>query len=215
VHNAKKFLIEGINGAGKDYVLEQILREFGDEIRLIKFPNNQKIVAQINHLYSLLPHLKYEEQLIILKIIHNLFDLDFRTFNPYKDEKEASKKIWMLNRYYTSNIVYANLHKVWEPYWQENHNLMPIDFCIYLEVQDREKPIYYSLMKEHASTVLAYYDQITPDILFHEGQDLYGRILGNEKSKGNINVVKKIGALQTNTVEDVKMALWAINHSLV
>lgn len=208
----KIFLIEGINGAGKDFVIEKIIEEFRSEIRYIKFPNNPRIISQINHLYSLLPAMKHEEQWMTLKIIHNLFDLDFRTFNAYEDKTQTKKRFWLLNRYYTSNIVYANLHKVWEQYWGENHTMTPIDFCLHLHVKDREKPIYYQLMKNNVSTIPAYHDQITPDVLYHEGQVMYRRILWNEKEKGNIKLLMNVDALTENTVENVKLAFLAVHN---
>lgn len=211
----KIILIEGINGAGKDYVINEVLKEFGDFIRYIKFPNNPQIISQINYLYGLLPTMKHEEQFITLKIIHNLFDLDFRTFNFYKNDGgslEPKKKFILLNRYYTSNLVYANLHKVWEPYWGENHLLTPIDFCFYLYVQEQEKSMYYQLMRNNVSTIPAYQDQITPDILYHEGQDLYRRLLWHEKEKGNIKLLMNVEALRENTIKNVKLAFMAVNH---
>lgn len=186
----KNILVEGINNSGKDRMIMAILKEYGDLIDYVKFPNNPAIIEQINYLYETIHLLTKDAQIKQLHIIHNLFDLDFRIYHD--NNNPNPKKFLLVNRHYISNIVYSNLHKVWQPYWNDHE--MDFEFCFWLKVHDEEKDAYYNSFPQHISTVPTYYQQITPEILFREGQEFYEDALRNQKSRGKIKFVLPVDA---------------------
>lgn len=208
-----KILVEGINNSGKDYVCDKLLADYEDIIHYVKFPNNQNIISQIKYLFSTLKEENKEDHPTILRAIHNLFDLDFRIKDPWTDSNH--KPIWLVNRYSPSNVVYSKLHEAWEHYYEHGigHEMFPFDVCFYLMVGKPEYSLYVNTFPANYSTIPTIRQKLTPDILFHDGQEHYDKCLMDQVTRNNIKVLEGVVALKDETYDHVKN--WLVKNKIL
>ena len=139
----KVVLFEGINRVGKSTIIKEFQEAYPKQIQVIKFPYQKKIISKIVFLYQEIERMTDMKQALqYLEIIHQLFDLDFRQFSTLTEIDDLSK-VYFLDRYYPSNLVYAAMHNVEvNPIWKENHCLKP-DMTVYLRITRDESKTKY------------------------------------------------------------------------
>ena len=196
---------------GKSTIIREFQEAYPKQIQVIKFPYQKKIINKIVFLYREIEKITDMKQALrYLDIIHQLFDLDFRQFSTLTEIDDLSK-VYFLDRYYPSNLVYAAMHNVEvNPIWKENHCLKP-DLTVYLRItRDESKtkyikdfPIYDTSNNDISNNIQV----LTPEQLLYDGQIYYQNVLNGLIAEKKMDMYCEVEALQEDTFRDVERAL--------
>lgn len=228
----KIVLIEGINQCGKTTLIKQFKEAYSHEVGTIKFPNNRDIRRQIEFLFKEIHSndgLSPTQLKNYLMIIHQLFDLDFRQFDfemyakvpkvvADRNPEENKKKVYFVDRYYPSNIVYSMLHHLEYPYeWCVNHHITP-DMTIFLRVANgieyvTKFPVYNTKVsiRDETHGIDTQVQLLTPELLFANGQELYDRVLTMFTGLDRLGIYHVVKARQDDTFRQVEQILMSNN----
>lgn len=204
-------LLEGINRVGKSTVIKEFQEAYPKQIQVVKFPYQKRIVSKIVFLYQEIERMTdLKRALQYLEIIHQLFDLDFRQFSTLTEIDDLSK-VYFLDRYYPSNLVYAAMHGVEiNPVWSDNHCLKP-DIAIHLRITKDETrtkyikdfPVYDTSDNEISNSIQV----LTPEQLLYDGQVYYDNVFHGLVNANKVDRFHQVEALQESTFRDCERIL--------
>ena len=210
----KVVLLEGVNLTGKSTLIEMFRERYDKEMmEVVKFPFNKSIVAKINFLYR---HIERQDSPStirqLLETIHHLHDLDFRVFDTRKDITDTSR-VYFLDRYFPSNMVYSKLHGVSCPNWGRGHCLKP-DLVILLGITKEETRLQYvtefpvcDQRKRDETDIASEIIRLNPVDLLGRGQTYYRETLTELEKNKTVEKWCEVEALQESTFRDCERIL--------